>query len=541
MTPTQRPTFSWRVIGGGGGFSYLLASGGASGSINFDFTTGSLPAGITFTRASIGTYNSSGNLLVTAGNDVARFNYVSGVANLLIEGSATNILTQSNNFSAADWVVSTATATGAQFISPDGTNNGWAMTSTAANGYIYELATYSNAPYTLSLWVKLITAGSFIQLTLGGVGSGGGVVATTTLARLPFTAIAAAGSAATILQNIGTVGALGIYGCQLETGSKMTSYIPTTTAAVTRAADSAVFTIPTGINQLVYTFDDNSTQTVAVSPGSYTIPTTLNRPNIKSVVGRYAFDFTSGSLPAGMTFTRPSIGTYTNVSGTLITAGNDVARFNYISGVANLLIEGAATNLALQSNALGTSPWSPSGAATITANQFTSPDGSNNGWSIAAGAVNAGIYQLFNYANGPYVLSLWARYVVGTSGTILTVQGVSGAAIPHPSLTRIFFSRVATAQAGALIIWQIPISGSTNGYYGAQLETGSVPTSYIPTTTAAVTRSADSATFTIPAGVTSLTYTFDDNSTQVVSVAAGSYTIPTTLNRANIKSIVGSA
>jgi hypothetical protein len=65
----------------------------------------------------------------------------------------------------------------------------------------------------------------------------------------------------------------------------MTSYIPTTTVAVTRAPDSAVFTIPSGVAQLTYTFDDNSTQSVTVSAGSYTIPVTLNRANIKSIVG----------------------------------------------------------------------------------------------------------------------------------------------------------------------------------------------------------------------------------------------------------------
>jgi hypothetical protein len=269
----------------GGGTSSAATFTINQGTINFDFTTGSLPGAITFTRPSIGTYNSSGNLLVTAGNDVARFNYISGVANLLIEGAATNLLTQSNNFSSVDWVASTATVASAQFIGPDGANNGWTFTVTATNGYIYEVFTYSSVAYTLSLWVKVITAGSFIQLQLGGVGSGGGVTATTTLARLPFTATAAAGAAATLFQNIGTVGAMGIYGAQLETGSKMTSYIPTTTTAATRAPDSATFTIPSGVGHLLYTFDDATTQSVTVSAGSYTIPTNLNRPNIKSIVG----------------------------------------------------------------------------------------------------------------------------------------------------------------------------------------------------------------------------------------------------------------
>ena len=78
---------------------------------------------------------------------------------------------------------------------------------------------------------------------------------------------------------------MGVYGAQLETGSNVTSYIPTTTAAVTRAADSAVLTIPAGIGHLTFTFDDNTTQLVTVSAGSYTVPTNLNRPNIKRIVG----------------------------------------------------------------------------------------------------------------------------------------------------------------------------------------------------------------------------------------------------------------
>jgi hypothetical protein len=282
---TQRPTFTQRG-GDGAGFFYLLASGGATGSINFDFTTGSLPAGITFTRASIGTYNSSGNLLVTAGNDVARFNYVGGVANLLIEPSATNLYPQSNNFSAAPWTTGNgAVITAAQFISPDGANNGWSFTSGTANGQLLQTLPTSNIPYTLSVWVKLIT----------GVSNTGFVISSTTVTKTPTSTLTRLSGTATppalgsttiyfmILSGSGIVD--GIYGAQFETGSVMTSYIPTTTTAVTRAADSAVFTIPSGVGHLTYTFDDNSTQLVTVSAGSYTIPTTLSRPNIKSIVG----------------------------------------------------------------------------------------------------------------------------------------------------------------------------------------------------------------------------------------------------------------
>ena len=272
---------------GDGGFVYLLASGGAApGSINFDFTTGILPPGITFTRPSIGTYNSSGNLLVTAGNNVARFNYIGGVANLLIEGSATNIFTQSNNFSAADWLLTnTPVITSAQFISPDGTNNGWSYNDGNSNAWLQQWpVAFASGPYTLSLWIKRIIGTGDMRFGLAGVTQI--VTVSATLQRLSATLIPGATSdSASYRTTTANGSSSGIYGAQLETGSVMTSYIPTTTVAVTRAADSAVFTIPAGIGHLTFTFDDNTTQTVVVSPGSYTIPATLNRPNIKSIVG----------------------------------------------------------------------------------------------------------------------------------------------------------------------------------------------------------------------------------------------------------------
>jgi hypothetical protein len=74
-----------------------------------------------------------------------------------------------------------------------------------------------------------------------------------------------------------------------------------------------------------------------------------------------------------------------------------------------------------------------------------------------------------------------------------------------------------------------------------QLELGSVASSPIPlASTSDVTRNADQVDFTIPVGITSLRYTFDDDSTQDVGVSAGAYTVPTNLNRRIIETIVGS-
>jgi hypothetical protein len=514
----------------------------ASGSgINFDFTTAILPAAITFTRASIGTYNSSGNILTTAGSNAARFNYVSGVANLLIEGSATNLFAQSNSFTTTPWATAIgAVLTAAQFVSPDGANTGWTMTSGSGYGYCYQPINLSNIPYMCSIWAKQITGDALVGLTLNNVNTT--IVPSATLTRVSSAITPLAGYTSCYFQVVtGNSGYVqGYYGIQVETGSVMTSYIPTTTAAVTRAADSATFTIPAGVSQLVYTFDDNSTQTVAVSPGSYTIPTNLNRPNIKSIQSIqsvFGFDFTTGSLPAGITFTRASIGTYFNSGNILTTASSNVARFNYVGGVSCLLIEPAATNLLLQSNNFSNASWPAGGSPVLTSAQFISPDGTNNGWSMTSGIGQGVIYQIYSWLNIPYTLSIWAKRIIGSSPIELLTDGASsGGIVTSATITRFSFTGTPSDTTGVAFRLPVP-SGSTNGIYGGQLETGSKATSYIPTTTAAVTRAADSATFTISAGVSQLVYTFDDNSTQTVSVSPGSYTIPTNLNRANIKTI----
>lgn len=74
-----------------------------------------------------------------------------------------------------------------------------------------------------------------------------------------------------------------VWGMQSEGGSVATSPIITTGSSATRAADSMDIELPSGTHDLVFTFDDGSTQTVSSQSGTYSIPTDLDRPFIRSL------------------------------------------------------------------------------------------------------------------------------------------------------------------------------------------------------------------------------------------------------------------
>ena len=75
------------------------------------------------------------------------------------------------------------------------------------------------------------------------------------------------------------VGNVDVWGVQIETGSTMTSYVPTTSATVTKAADAASFTASSGATIVKFIFDDGTADLNTVTGGAtYNIPTTLSRP-----------------------------------------------------------------------------------------------------------------------------------------------------------------------------------------------------------------------------------------------------------------------
>jgi hypothetical protein len=247
-------------------------------------------------------------------------------------------------------------------------------------------------------------------------------------------------------------------------------------------------------------------------------------------------DFLTNTLDDRITFTRASTATYFDADGVLQSAAVDTARFDHhpVTGARRgLLVEGAGTNLILQSQNFATS-WT-AGNAQVVPNVETAPDGTTtadllieNGTAavahnvaqavtISAGATvsgsvflkPAGRHRARVYAFGASgSLYVDVNLSTGATGTA-TATGVYSAATVRLLRLRNGWFRVAvsgvTATDTSITFAVYMLSGAGAATYdgdtlsgmllwGAQLEASSFPTSYMPTTSAAASRSADVAT-----------------------------------------------
>jgi hypothetical protein len=139
-------------------------------------------------------------------------------------------------------------------------------------------------------------------------------------------------------------GTSGIYlwGAQLETGSFPTSYIPTSGATVTRAADVATIQGSNSPRLLPRPPPRRST------PGANKMTTKNLYPNsVPSLNLNFA---KLKRLDPRVTFTRASTGTYVGADGLIKTAGNGVARFDHSATGESLglLVEEARTNYSIR-------------------------------------------------------------------------------------------------------------------------------------------------------------------------------------------------
>jgi hypothetical protein len=254
------------------------------------------------------------------------------------------------------------------------------------------------------------------------------------------------------------------------------------------------------------------------------------------------FDQTT-TLPTGITFTRATNGTFFNSSGVLSTASSGAARFDHRleGGVwvnKGLLIEEQRTNVCLRSEEFGTAPWAAN-AVTLTNNNITAPDGTTTAERILETTTNTShnVQQAFtlNMTSTNYAFSVFVKGGLGrTRGRLQIANNTFAGGVNanfNLSTESVSVSQFGTGvQTGGTIQnvgndwYRISIAGRTGqtgthiaiiyilndsgqdsyagdtskGLYlwGAQLEAGAFPTSYIKTTSASVTRNADVASMT---------------------------------------------
>jgi len=193
--------------------------------------------------------------------NIPRLDYSNGTCpSLLVEPQRTNILTYSSSFDNAAWTPQTISVSANATTSPDGTTTAETLTPSGSGAYdnrVYQThSVTSGAVYTLSVWAK--SSASNAKLTLGLQNHGGQVFSITNeweRYSVAVTALSTGGNfniyAGDVTPTTGVVNSsnvVTIWGAQLEAGSYATSYIPTTSASVTRNADVIS---KTGISSLI--------------------------------------------------------------------------------------------------------------------------------------------------------------------------------------------------------------------------------------------------------------------------------------------------
>ena len=244
------------------------------------------------------------------------------------------------------------------------------------------------------------------------------------------------------------------------------------------------------------------------------------------------FDFTQATLVAQVGAALASIGftragataTRVNEQGLIETVAADTPRFDYdpvTLECKGLLVEGGRENLLLRSAEFDNAAWN-NGGITITANDAVSPDGTATADRVTS-ASDAGSLLAQNVvavATADHTFSVWAKQGSASDQGVEFVLRDDTAAVNVATGSLNYATGAFIIGAGAGTVkaypngwYRISLTGSigigntarayvgfagglnTSGQYmyawGAQVEQGAFASTYIPTTTAAVTRNSD--------------------------------------------------
>jgi hypothetical protein len=398
----------------------------------------------------------SGDMSVVRATTATRVNSAG-----LVELVPYNLFTYSQTFSNADWTKNNVTLTGGQ-SGYDGSSNAFLLTDNSTNDvHVVRQTPIVSGQYTISVYAKANTL-NFVWLR--GVQSSANVRAWFNLSTGTVGTVETNGTAT--IESVGN----GWYRCSLTIAdfqSGFESYI-----GVSNANGTISYV---GSGQSIYI--QNAQSNLGLIKPYQRTETRLNIPRL---------DYSNGSCPS-------------------------------------LLVEPQRTNIVTYSEQLDNSNW-VKGDATISANSAIAPNGTNTADKFIANSNNAAhfFYQpvptgscsfsIYAKAAEETVFSMWLNdfsknAVFDLSAGTVVLSNVSSANITDVGngwyrceaydTTSTSFVGVFGRNAAAYI------GNGVNGmfFWGAQAEAASYTTSYIPTTSAAVTRNADAISKT---GISSL-------------------------------------
>jgi hypothetical protein len=267
------------------------------------------------------------------------------------------------------------------------------------------------------------------------------------------------------------------------------------------------------------------------------------------------------------TFTRATTATTVDSTGQIISVASGVPRSYYDPTTLEYLgylAEGARTNLLTYSEQFDNAAWSKF-QCSVTADATTSPDGTATADKLVEDTSTSvhSTGQSISFTSGTtYTLSVWAKSDGSnrgislnfpaaaftpdmndvfdiSDGTILSNQTGFATIKPYPNgWYRCTSTRTATATVAGFFQLRIfnPSAGNqltylgdgTSGpfFYGAQLEAGEFPSSYIPTTTASVTRNLDNLNYSSSGNISETSGSFYAEVSALWGTTAGTGTFP---------------